>query len=153
MSPSCSPSITAISLTELAPNITFTRSANWPSSTSLNMTHALIRLTVYGTSDVRHVVQPLGHHISVDTRVRTSAPRKVGRKRNVYGHGAVLHRRIDAHYLPHDRVVSCVDVRDLSHCDVLGLCLGNPDLGLEAPRLHDPGQRLAGLDPLAFIER
>ena len=35
----------------------------------------------------------------------------------------------------------------------MSLRLGNPDLGLQTPRLHHPRERLAGLNPLALVER
>ena len=94
-----------------------------------------------------------GRSAAVVGHVRGGGAREVGRKRDIARHRAVMHRRIDADDPSHDGVVSRIDVRDLARDDVLSLRLWNPYFGLQTPQLDDPRQRLAGLNPLAFIER
>src|SRR5947199_1241427 len=104
-------------------------------------------------ADEEHVLQPLDLDRAVHREVRTGALRQLAVEGDVDDHRAVLHRRRDAHDVAADQAVAGVDRGPQAELDVLGLHLGDVQLGLELLGPGDARQHRAGGHLLAHLHR
>ena len=108
-------------------------------------------LAVGGPADVEDVVEPLELDRAVHAQVRPRALRQFALQRDVHGHGAVLHGRVDARHAAGDDPVARVDRRRLADHDVLRLRLRDLQLRLQVPLVGHAGEVGAGPDLLADL--
>ena len=153
LSPCWRPPTTSTVFTEVRPSRTVVAHRLLAVGRQLEQAHRAPRLTEGRPPDVQHVVESLDLDGAVHREIRPGAARERAAERHVHGHGAVLHRGIDADDFASRDAVPGVDGGGLSDGDVLGLGLGNAQHRLEPPGLHDARQRGAALGPLPHLER
>ena len=97
-------------------------------------------LAVGRPPDEQDVVEPLELDRAVHAQVGPGAFRQLAGERHVDRHRAVLHGRVDPRHAAGDDAIARVDRRRLSDHDVLGLRLGDLQLGLQMALVGDAGQ-------------
>src|SRR5438874_998170 len=118
----------------------------------LKHTDRALFLTECGAANIQHIGQALKVDRAIDAQVRTHAGSRA-LELYVNCNGPILHRWINAHHLAVNHAVVCIDGSRQANGDVLGLGLGNLQLGLELLRLYDLRQQSASGNILTSLQR
>ncbi len=152
-SPSSSPSITSMVLTEARPSDTRVRRASSEPFTMPEQADLALALPLGGAAHVQHVLEPLELDDSVHAEVRPGALGQLPGELHVHRDGAVLHRGVHALHPSLDLAVAGVHGDPLADLDVLGLGLGDPELRLESVGPGHSRQVDSGRHPLSDLDR